>query len=263
MILRDLSEWMSREKINSRRYSLNLIEQQAQFATLGLNRDSALVKLNNTMSNLFATSYSEGNGMNSEHLVIFAAISECFSVQTKRILEIGTHNGQTGAILASLFPKAEVITIDLEDESSDFKSSYDRSDSWYEFIVQRDELIQKFGNLKFIQAHSLSLTSWANESFDLIWIDGAHGYPIITADIINAYRLLSGNGIAMVDDVFLQVVKSDSMYKSAGAFETLVEMRNAKMLNQFQLFRKRLAQQYNRKHHEKFVAVFRKQSHSY
>ena len=25
--------------------------------------------------------------------------------------------------------------------------------------------------------------------FDLIWVDGAHGYPVVTTDIINALRL--------------------------------------------------------------------------
>ena len=37
--------------------------------------------------------------------------------------------------------------------------------------------------------NSLELTNSKN-SYDMIWIDGAHGYPYVTIDIINSLRLL-------------------------------------------------------------------------
>ena len=44
-----------------------------------------------------------------------------------------------------------------------------------------------------------------NESkkYDLIWIDGAHGYPFITADIINSLKILNNSGIILCDDIFI------------------------------------------------------------
>ena len=35
----------------------------------------------------------------------------------------------------------------------------------------------------------MTLNLFNNETFDLIWIDGAHGYPVVCSDITNAIRL--------------------------------------------------------------------------
>ena len=41
------------------------------------------------------------------------------------------------------------------------------------------------------------------DKFDLIWVDGAHGNPIVTIDIINSFNILNAEGLIMCDDVWI------------------------------------------------------------
>ena len=76
--------------------------------------------------------------------------------------------------------------------------------------------------------------------YDLIWIDGAHGYPVLPIDISNAIRLISKNGIILCDDIFISKnIKSDGMYKSNAGIETLESLKNASIINYY-LFYKRI-----------------------
>ena len=94
-------------------------------------------------------------------------------------------------------------------------------------------------NVKFIQKNSLNLI-FENKSYDLIWIDGAHGYPILPIDISNAIRLISKEGIILCDDIFISAkIKSDNMYKSNAGIETLNVLKNAGLINYY-LFYKRI-----------------------
>ena len=67
--------------------------------------------LDKTLKDLGYPIYSESQGMYSEHLIIFAAISET-NLKIKNILEIGTFDGKTATILAKLFPNSDIKTID-------------------------------------------------------------------------------------------------------------------------------------------------------
>ena len=69
--------------------------------------------------------------------------------------------------------------------------------------------------------NSIKLNSWAKNSFDLIWVDGAHGYPVLPLDLYNACRLIKKNGHVVVDDVFTNLRKTDEMYRSTAAIQTL------------------------------------------
>ena len=68
------------------------------------------------------------------------------------------------------------------------------------------------------------------EKFDLIWVDGAHGYPVLPIDLHNACRLINDGGYVAVDDVFLELTKSDEMYRSMAAIETLNYSKIIKLL---------------------------------
>ena len=50
---------------------------------------------------------------------------------------------------------------------------------------------------------SLNLIN-SNEKYDLIWIDGAHGYPTVTIDIINSLKLINNDGLIICDDVYIK-----------------------------------------------------------
>ena len=83
------------------------------------------------------------------------------------------------------------------------------------------------------------------EKYDLIWIDGAHGYPVATIDIVNALNLVEKEGIILCDDVFIQrPINEDKMYSSLASYETLKSFEEQKIIKLF-LFYKRLSKKFN------------------
>lgn len=188
--------------------------------------------------------YNESEGMYSEHLIIFAAISES-NLKIKNILEIGTFDGKTATILAKLFPDSEVKTIDLRDNDPIFTNSYARKNNVKEFIRKRNTLISRSKKIIFIQLNSLELSLKKElPKQDLIWVDGAHGYPIVASDITNAIGLMHEDSILMCDDIFKRTNKYDSLYVSAAGFETLSAFRDAKILENY-FFSKRIGKKFN------------------
>jgi predicted O-methyltransferase YrrM len=199
--------------------------------------------------------------MQSEHHTLFAALAQV--VQAKRILEIGTYNGKCAAILALLFPKAEIDTIDLPDDHPLFISSYNRQDeeSRLTHIRKRNALLGQYRNIKFDQVSSLVLSIGAREKYDLIWIDGDHGYPTVAIDIANAIRLIGPNGWILCDDVRTAAMRqyaTTSIYGSTGAHDTLASFKDAGILD-FRLVSKRLDAKSNaHPRWRKYVAVCRR-----
>jgi len=57
-------------------------------------------------------------------------------------------------------------------------------------IKYRNNILKKSKSIKFLEKNSINLIN-ANKKYDLIWIDGAHGYPVVCADIINSLHLLN------------------------------------------------------------------------
>ena len=153
--------------------------------------------------------------MFSEHLILIASIAAS-GRNVGSILEIGTFDGRTALILSRLFPNARIVTIDLGKDTSLFKDSYGRQDETKTFVTNRDKHLADAVNVEFKEMNSITLVN-EDEIFDLIWIDGAHGYPTIAMDIINAYRISKDQCAVLIDDVFLSRKQSDSMYRSVGA----------------------------------------------
>ena len=89
---------------------------------LNHNRNGNIKYLDNVLESLGFKKYSEMDGLYSEHLIIFAAIAKS-DYKIKNILEIGTHNGRTSLFYPS-FSKANITTIDLEDNNPTFKNTY-------------------------------------------------------------------------------------------------------------------------------------------
>ena len=97
------------------------------------------------------------------------------------------------------------------------------------FINQRNKLIQSCNNVEFLQQNSLELFK-KNNKFDLIWVDGAHGYPVIAMDIINSLGCLASDGRMFVDDVWTKRTKNDANYRSIGAYESLLALKQAGLI---------------------------------
>jgi hypothetical protein len=105
--------------------------------------------------------------------------------------------------------------------------------------------------------NSLELSK-CKETFDLIWVDGAHGYPVIAMDLINSFRLANNNGYVLIDDIYKTGSESDNMYKSIGGYEALKSLVDAKLISSFILFPKRLGGIFNYPGVKKYVGLFRK-----
>ena len=99
-----------------------------------------------------------------------------------------------------------------------------------------------------------------NNKYDLIWIDGAHGYPVVCIDIINSLNLINSGGLIFCDDVYLSRDRkiSDKMYASGATYETLKELKKQNLIT-FDLFYKRLNAKNNCLPNErKFIALVKK-----
>lgn len=214
-------------------YSYFEKKQNFIFKSLGLNRFKAIKKI----KKLYKTYPFLKNNMESEHGTLFSAIS--LKRKKLQILEIGTYDGKNAYLLSKLFPKALITTIDLPNNDKNFRLTYNRHKGYCKFCKSRDKIIKKSNNIFFKKINSLNLIFF-KKKFDLIWIDGAHGYPVVVSDIINSIKLLNTNGIILCDDIFLNNIPfQDNLYTSVATFETLKNLANADIIN-YKLIYKRL-----------------------
>ena len=230
--------------------------QNLNFAKFGWQREHALVNLDKKLKNLSLPAYNETNGMFSEHLVIFSALS-ISNHKPMSILEIGSFDGKTARILSALFPESQITTIDLPSSSNKLKEIYEYANQFNSLQGIRAQNLMNTKNITFKELNSLNLV-FENDKFDLIWVDGAHGYPTIAIDLINSLRMINTGGIVMCDDVYRFSNSNDPEYRSIGAFETLEELRKAGLID-FHLFLKRINKIYNiSKFRKKYIGVFQK-----
>tara|TARA_X000000950_G_C13910604_1_gene658836 strand:+ start:2797 stop:3606 length:810 start_codon:yes stop_codon:yes gene_type:complete len=209
-------------------------EQNKNFKNLNLDRDEGQKKL----EKIRAEYKFSNHDMSSEHEILFSSLSLIKELKIEDILEIGTFNGINAYLLSKLFKNSAIDTIDLKSSENDFKNTYNRKTNTENFVNNRDSLLSKSPNIKFIEQNSVKLT-FSEKRYDLIWIDGAHGYPVCCIDIINSVKLLKQKGIILVDDVLRENNKNDRLYKSVAAFETLKELEKNKLIK-LNFFYKRL-----------------------
>lgn len=157
--------------------------------------------------------------------------------------------------MSKLFPQSNILTIDLPESSETFSETYGRSDDTVGFIEMRNERLQSCKNVVQKAMDSVSLIN-NNEKYDLIWIDGAHGYPVIAMDIANSYRLSNTGAYVVVDDVWTKRARSDNMYDSVGAFESLEALKQSGLIKEYHLVHKRLGAAFNLPHEQKYIAVY-------
>jgi predicted O-methyltransferase YrrM len=78
--------------------------------------------------------------------------------------------------------------------------------------------------------NSLNLYN-SNDKYDLIWIDGAHGFPFIAIDLSNALRMVNSDGFILCDDVYTSTSENSMMTDSMATFITLQKFQEALNLN--------------------------------
>ena len=215
----------------------DIVNQNELYLTLGLDREQAIQKIDSICLANFGRPFSEHVGMWSEHLVLLAALSMKRN-DMKRILEIGTFKGETTSILSSLFPNSSIFTVDLSRQQILDQGIYNyATDS----IVTSQNRVNR-ENIKFMVMNSIQLLH-QTEKYDLIWVDGAHTSPVSVIDIANSIRLLSDNGVAICDDVFLEHNFLDRV-SDLSSFETLQAFQDSGIIT-FTLIKKRLSKRFN------------------
>tara|TARA_B100000965_G_C19519548_1_gene725818 strand:+ start:361 stop:1197 length:837 start_codon:yes stop_codon:yes gene_type:complete len=229
-------------------------EQNNFFKENNLNRQEGL----KIFSNLAAEFQILKNETSSEHQILLSSISKNLGI--KNILEIGTYNGINSFMLSKLFSSADIDTIDLPDDDYTFKNTYGRDNSkkLEEIINIRNNIMNANNKINFIQKNSVNLIN-EEKKYDLIWIDGAHGYPVVTMDIINSVNLLSNNGIILCDDVWIDAPPAqDKIYHSLASYETLIQLKENNIID-FTLFYKRLDIENNSfRYLRKYIAYIKK-----
>lgn len=224
--------------------------------SLGLSRAQGIIKLNSVLSKIYGRLYSERNGMWSEHLILFASISES-DYEINNILEIGTFNGETARIFSELFPLSKITTIDLIFEDILETKMYEYETNEKKLINSRITNLKSLPNVNFIEMNSLELIK-SSDSFDLIWIDGDHKYPTVSIDIANAVRLLSPNGIGVCDDIYTKNTKANIGGRSIASLQTIVAMSKSKLI-EYTLVHKRISVYFNYPLlNKKYLGIIRK-----
>lgn len=213
-------------------------QQNLLFEDLGLERNSGIKHLNKTLASLGRSAYSEMSGMWSEHLVLFATLA-ISAKKVSSILEIGTFRGETTIILSKLFPQATITTLDLPFEEFTTLGLYEKSSGNESFSVikSRRDNLDSCSNVVELATSSVALTRESG-SYDLIWVDGAHGYPVVAIDILNAYRLINEDGLVACDDVYLYRNGGDNMYFSKASLEVLKELQENNLVHLTLLFKR-------------------------
>jgi predicted O-methyltransferase YrrM len=133
-------------------------------------------------------------------------------IRAKRILEIGTFNGNTALNFALNLPEAEIVTVDLPPNWDNnlainvpdlYANVTDRSAIGVQFRdhPSAGRIRQVFGDSGTLDFASLG------GKFDFIFIDGNHHYDYVVSDTKKAIEVLAPGGViawhdyGMMDDV--------------------------------------------------------------
>ena len=182
---------------NLKKYNQSIYEteQNNKFKEIGLDRQKGIENLKLIIQELNLPLNRE---MSSEHENLFSSISLNKNLKIDNILEIGTFDGINALLLSKMFPNSKIDTIDLSHEDHDFIKFYNRENSINNFIDKRNSVISKISNINFFEMNSLKLINH-KKKYDVIWIDGAHGYPIVCIDIINSLNLINDKGLICLE----------------------------------------------------------------
>lgn len=203
------------------KHNKGLIAEQelAKFDKLGFNKNKAVEKLNMILAE---QGKQYDSNRDSIHWLLFTALSAKKPI--KKILEIGTYEGEFTHILSHLFPDSEIVTVDLPEYDPLVKATYNRdnADVLRSYTELQNSNTQS-ENIRTLKTNTMFLLDalLPGEKFDLIWIDGGHLYPDISWDISNAYHLLEDGGIMLCDDVIPSKKSYNNGYVSTESWEVL------------------------------------------
>lgn len=178
-----------------------LAEQRASFENCGLDWEKSHYAVNR-----FFDSRSEKRRDTSQHWEVAAGVVLTGGV--KRVLEIGTERGQFTAFLHSLDSRLEVTTVDLPSDNKRYITAttvarghvQNELSAIQSTVTERSRNIDHLERVRFWEMNSVR-HALVEEKFDFIFVDGAHTYPVVAIDAINAIRLVQSNGWVLFDDL--------------------------------------------------------------
>lgn len=192
---------------------------RAAVAAAGLDHARGLRTLNEVLQETHGRAFDFGT--DSVHWLAFACLREICPPDA-RILEIGTFDGEFTAILARLYPKAAITTIDLPESDPILRTTYNRAAdaSYRRFVANRDANLAA-ANIRFLQLNSAFLLDHLDAPFDLIWVDGGHLYPEVAWDIAAAHHLCGSEAFLLCDDVIPAKEGPRNAYVSPDSYQVL------------------------------------------
>ena len=142
----------------------------------------------------------------------------------KTILEIGFNAGHSSDTFLSANPNASVVSFDL---------------GAHTYVAKAKEYIDR----KYPDRHTLILgdstrtipeytTNNPGKTFDAIFVDGGHEYPIAYADLSNCFALAHNDTIVMIDDtVYTETWQAGHTIGPTAAWENHIRMGKIIELN--------------------------------
>jgi predicted O-methyltransferase YrrM len=230
-----------------------------KFTHANLDYELGKKKLDGIIKEIGRTKYENDQSARSIHWIIFACLSDHSPILIRRILEIGTFDGETTSILSKLFPNSEIVTVDLPENDPILRSSYARHDDlkFRDFKIKQTANLEE-KNIKALSVNSFFLPREVDGQFDLIWVDGGHLYPEIAWDLCNAYNFCSPNGFIMVDDVIMHPRGFRDAYVSPSSFKVIKYLTLREQVDEFYFLKRNSARWSSVPRRRKFVALLRK-----
>lgn len=231
-----------------------LLEQQFMFQRAQLDWDQALT----TTNQYFAAHIRSDSSM---HYEVVAALIAQKSV--RRILEIGTQTGRFAKFVAALAAEVEVTTIDLPSQDRRFDNAtrphFDAggdNTSRTTSARLREENLRGLDNVRFEELNSILLTG-QTRSYDLVFVDGDHTFPIVAIDAMNALRFVERSGWVLFDDLR----PYDGAVSDFGGTETtllLETLENAGVVEVFRFHKRLDTRRLIDPAHRKMIALVRR-----
>jgi len=181
-------------------YRPEVIEQEeaARWDQAGLDFERARQKFDNARSKLGGKPFDPTR--DSIHWILAAAVEQRF--RPRRILELGTFTGEFTALLAELYPEAEIVTVDLPETDPLLQGMYGRKKP---ATLEREMTLRSANlsrsNVTVVKSNSFFLLDAVRGPFDVVWVDAGHKFPDVAWDLCNAFYLVRTGGIVMADDV--------------------------------------------------------------
>jgi predicted O-methyltransferase YrrM len=136
-------------------------------------------------------------------------------VKPKRLLEVGTWNGDRALQFAKLSPGMEYVGFDLFETASDETDKIEKNVKKH---FSRDEVSKKLGNgglpNRLYRGDSkeqlrLYVEEYGPGSADFIYIDGGHSVETIKADLEASLVAIKKGGVIVMDDYYTDMPKEE------------------------------------------------------